>query len=126
MDPSGINGQYNSAFPVESPDTHFLDPSQWTIVDETRDHPGRRKNSGFFQPIKHLSGELRQNKTDLICAKVRSNTICESRSVMGDEHHYRECHDNKSPIERWLLSEYARREKEDPSLYLSIHPSMGL
>ncbi len=34
----------------------FVDPSQWTVLDETHDHPGRRKNSGFFQPIKHLSG----------------------------------------------------------------------
>ncbi len=34
-----------------------MDPSQWTVRDETQDHPGRRKNSGFFQPIKHLSGQ---------------------------------------------------------------------
>ena len=35
----------------------YLDPAQWTVVDEMRDHPGMRKNSGFFQPIKHLSGK---------------------------------------------------------------------
>ena len=37
-------------------EAHFFDPSQWTVVDETKDHPGRRKSSGFLQPIKHLSG----------------------------------------------------------------------
>ena len=39
------------------PSGPFVDPSQWTVRDETQDHPGRRKNSGFFQPIKHLSGQ---------------------------------------------------------------------
>lgn len=29
---------------------------QWGVVDEPEDHPGRRKASGFLQPIKHLSG----------------------------------------------------------------------
>ena len=29
----------------------------WLMVEETKDHPGRRKNSGFLQPIKHLSGK---------------------------------------------------------------------
>ena len=38
-------------------DGHFLDPGQWTVVDETKDHPGMRRDSGFFQPIKHLSGK---------------------------------------------------------------------
>ena len=28
--------------------------------DEAEDHPGRRKESGFFQPIKHLSGNLQK------------------------------------------------------------------
>ena len=28
--------------------------------DEVEDHPGRRKESGFFQPIKHLSGNLQK------------------------------------------------------------------
>ena len=37
-------------------EAHFFDPGQWTVVDETKDHPGRRKSSGFLQPIKHLSG----------------------------------------------------------------------
>jgi hypothetical protein len=41
------------------PDGHNLDPSEWTIVDKTEDHPGRRKASGFLQPIKHLSGKRR-------------------------------------------------------------------
>lgn len=31
-------------------------PPQWGVVDEPEDHPGRRKASGFLQPIKHLSG----------------------------------------------------------------------
>ena len=39
----------------------YLDPSQWTVVDETQDHPGRRKDSGFLQPIKHLSGKTNFN-----------------------------------------------------------------
>ena len=31
----------------------------WLMVEEMKepDHPGRRKSSGFFQPIKHLSGK---------------------------------------------------------------------
>jgi len=28
------------------------------VVDEVEDHPGRRKNSGFLQPMKHLSGKF--------------------------------------------------------------------
>lgn len=45
--------------PVPSSGLHqpYLSPSQWTVLDETQDHPGRRKHSGFFQPIKHLSGK---------------------------------------------------------------------
>jgi len=42
-----------------------LDPvnHQWAaVMDETRDHPGRRKTSGFFQPIKHLSGRGKGEK----------------------------------------------------------------
>lgn len=38
----------------------FQSPGQgrpWLMVEEGKDHPGRRKNSGFFQPIKHLSGK---------------------------------------------------------------------
>ena len=34
----------------------YLDPAQWTVVDGVKDHPGMRRNSGFFQPIRHLSG----------------------------------------------------------------------
>ena len=40
----------------------FQSPGQgrpWLMVEEGKDHPGRRKNSGFFQPIKHLSGKKR-------------------------------------------------------------------
>jgi hypothetical protein len=29
----------------------------WLMVEQTKDHPGRRKDSGFLQPIKHLSGK---------------------------------------------------------------------
>ena len=31
-------------------------PGQFTVMDEAEDHPGMRKNSGFLQPMKHLSG----------------------------------------------------------------------
>ena len=31
-------------------------PGQYTVMDEAEDHPGRRKNSGLLQPLKHLSG----------------------------------------------------------------------
>jgi hypothetical protein len=54
---SGLNG-HRPDFPVLSPtESQYMDPAQWTVVDQTRDHPGRRKNSGFLQPIKHLSGK---------------------------------------------------------------------
>ncbi|XP_059094330.1 uncharacterized protein LOC131889269 isoform X3 [Tigriopus californicus] len=45
--------------PMQSTGLHqpYLSPTQWTILDETQDHPGRRKHSGFFQPIKHLSAD---------------------------------------------------------------------
>ena len=36
------------------------DSSQWTVLvdaSEDQDHPGMRKPTGFFQPIRHLSGE---------------------------------------------------------------------
>ena len=37
--------------------TPFVDLTQWTVLGEAQeDHPGRRKASGFFQPIRHLSG----------------------------------------------------------------------
>ena len=37
--------------------TPFVDLTQWTTQGEAQeDHPGRRKASGFFQPIRHLSG----------------------------------------------------------------------
>jgi len=38
--------------------TPFVDLTQWTTVagEAQEDHPGRRKASGFFQPIRHLSG----------------------------------------------------------------------
>ena len=36
--------------------TPFVDLTQWTGVGEAEDHPGKRKASGFFQPIRHLSG----------------------------------------------------------------------
>jgi len=29
------------------------------VVDELEDHPGRRKSSGFLQPMKHLSGTVK-------------------------------------------------------------------
>ena len=35
---------------------HGQYPGQYTVVDEVEDHPGRRKSSGFLQPMKHLSG----------------------------------------------------------------------
>ena len=35
-------------------------------MDETQDHPGRRKHSGFFQPIKHLSGRTSLFSTHII------------------------------------------------------------
>ncbi len=31
-------------------------PGQFTVMDDSEDHPGMRKNSGFLQPMKHLSG----------------------------------------------------------------------
>ena len=36
----------------------------WLMVEEMKepDHPGRRKSSGFFQPIKHLSGKKNLTK----------------------------------------------------------------
>jgi hypothetical protein len=34
----------------------FISPPHWAVMDELEDHPGRRKSSGFLQPIKHLSG----------------------------------------------------------------------
>ena len=36
--------------------SHGPYPGQYTVVDEAEDHPGRRKSSGFLQPMKHLSG----------------------------------------------------------------------
>lgn len=46
----------------EGSKTNLIGPptpsGHWTVMDETQDHPGRRKRSGFFQPIKHLSGKL--------------------------------------------------------------------
>lgn len=36
---------------------HFIDPQQWALEGDSRQQPGTRKNSGFFQPIKHLSGK---------------------------------------------------------------------
>lgn len=45
---------------AQAPEGTFMDPGEWTVFDETQDHPGRRKNSGFFQPIKHLSGKSEQ------------------------------------------------------------------
>lgn len=34
-------------------------PGQFTVMDEAEDHPGMRKNSGFLQPMKHLSGKAK-------------------------------------------------------------------
>ena len=48
----------------------LLSPKQgrpWTLIDETRDHPGMRRDSGFFQPIKHLSGKIKFESTTLDC-----------------------------------------------------------
>ena len=50
--PQSGNGQGSHAL-----SKYALTP-HWTIVDEAEDHPCRRKSSGFFQPIKHLSGKL--------------------------------------------------------------------
>jgi hypothetical protein len=36
-------------------------PGQFTVIDEAEDHPGRRKSSGFLQPMKHLSGRMNTN-----------------------------------------------------------------
>ena len=48
----------------------FQSPGQgrpWLMVEEGKDeHPGRRKNSGFFQPIKHLSGKENSKETTKI------------------------------------------------------------
>ena len=48
----------------------LIDKSHLTVVDETKDHPGRRKNSGFFQPIKHLSGRKRCSILGECCCSV--------------------------------------------------------
>ena len=42
----------------------------WLMVEETKDHPGRRKNSGFFQPIKHLSGKKIVKMQMKLCWRV--------------------------------------------------------
>ena len=52
----------------------FQSPGQgrpWLMVEEGKDHPGRRKNSGFFQPIKHLSGKIFEIfKNEISCNKI--------------------------------------------------------
>ena len=60
---TGPNGEHD--YRRES----FQSPGQgrpWLMVEEGKDHPGRRKNSGFFQPIKHLSGKKRHPMKRLI------------------------------------------------------------
>ena len=47
----------NNNAPIVS--THL--PLHWKTfseISEVEDHPGRRKESGFFQPIRHLSGNF--------------------------------------------------------------------
>ena len=61
--------------------SYYLPPTtgtQWTLVEKAEDHPCRRKSSGFFQPIKHLSGKnpfigrkTAQVKVDT-CARARA------------------------------------------------------
>jgi hypothetical protein len=53
----GIGQPSNDNAPLVS--AHL--PLHWTAFsDATEDHPGHRKESGFFQPIRHLSGNLQK------------------------------------------------------------------
>ena len=53
---------------------HYLDPAQWTVVDEVKDHPGMRRHSGFFQPIRHLSG--RKQKSCICSLFIQKKMEC--------------------------------------------------
>lgn len=64
--PTAYNGhQQQKMAPIVGFMPH-LDPSEWTVVGEAEDHPGRRKASGFLQPIKHLSGKKNEAVTKAI------------------------------------------------------------
>ena len=53
----GIGQPFNDNAPLVNP--HL--PLHWTAFsDGTEDHPGHRRASGFFQPIRHLSGNLQK------------------------------------------------------------------
>ena len=53
----GIGQPFNDNAPLVS--AHL--PLHWTAFsDATEDHPGHRRGSGFFQPIRHLSGNLQK------------------------------------------------------------------
>jgi hypothetical protein len=52
----GLNDSPTRSAVLQAASAPYLSP-HWTMVEDgTKDHPGRRKSSGFFQPIKHLSG----------------------------------------------------------------------
>ena len=60
MSSNGHNGEHRYSGDRWSPGQG----RPWLMVEEMKepDHPGRRKSSGFFQPIKHLSGKKNLTK----------------------------------------------------------------
>ena len=60
MSSNGHNGEHRYSGDRWSPGQG----RPWLMVEEMKepDHPGRRKSSGFFQPIKHLSGKKNWTK----------------------------------------------------------------
>lgn len=52
----------NNGAPLKEEKPYFytpMAPSAFAVMDDAEDHPGRRKETGFLQPIKHLSGRVK-------------------------------------------------------------------